>query len=193
MIFFFFTFVLPAFVSLLDPKMRPDKKKTRHHDSRRREAAAKAKLGEGKSGRGEDAKRREEPDRGGDGAAAAAAAVADAAEEEGGGRYSKRKVVSNWTKYEIPSSDGGEGQSEEEEQEEGGGGGVRTGRDFNSAVQDTSEWYIQTETPFPASRTRCQLLQPHQAAPRRCFASSLSGSGTRSRPCLSTTTCSPWT
>jgi len=61
--------------------MRPDKKKIRHHDSRKREAAAKGKLAVGdkkecfkkKGGEGEGADRSQLP--------------------------------SNWSKYDLPSSD----------------------------------------------------------------------------------------
>ncbi len=115
--------------------MRPDKKKTRHHDSRKREAAAKSKLaGESSSsaatkakGKGSSSDRAPEEEEG--------SHSEEKQEDVGDDRYSKRKVQSNWTKYEIPSSEGedDEGDDEEDERE-------MTGPDFNYVLQNASEF-----------------------------------------------------
>ncbi len=70
--------------------MRPEKKKVRHHDSRKREAAAKKKNNPNKppQPKGEEEERTQEQ---------------EGAEADDSG-FSKRAVVSNWTKYELPSS-----------------------------------------------------------------------------------------
>lgn len=92
--------------------MRPEKKKVRHHDSRKREQMAKEKEMK-KSDKDSTeitkdilvAKNEEEPE------------IASSCSST----YKKRNIVSNWTKYEIPSSD------DEEDEDESS----MTGLDFN--------------------------------------------------------------
>ena len=102
--------------------MRPDKKKTRHHDSRKREAKAKGKLEEKEKGKGKQTEERERRE-----------------ENEGEGkedtRYGRRNVESNWTKYEI--------SSEEEDEEEM----ARTGEDFEYALQSAGKGVKSLDDP----------------------------------------------
>ncbi len=91
--------------------MRPDKKKTRHHDSRKAAARAKQKAD------GEPSKDRKQ--------VGVEKACQEEEEEERGLR--RREIKSNWGKYDMPLS------SEEEE------GQVKTGQDFNEAVRNASE------------------------------------------------------
>ena len=87
--------------------MRPDKKKVRHHESRKKAEEAKRKAAD--KGRGKPTQ--ETPPE-----AADAHGSRQSAEEEDGpastSEFGKRNITSNWTKYEIPSSG-----------DEGGGGG----------------------------------------------------------------------
>ncbi len=113
--------------------MRPDKKKTRHHDSRKREAAAKSKLaGESSSSAAAKAKGKGSSDRAPEDEEGSHSE--EKQEDVGDDRYSKRKVQSNWTKYEIPSSEGEDGGEEEEDERE------MTGPDFNYVLQNASEF-----------------------------------------------------
>ena len=92
--------------------MRPDKKKVRHHDSRKKAAEAKRKAAD----REEKGKRPSQPED-----AACGSRRQDLGEGEGAtpaSEFGKRNITSNWTKYEIPSSDdeaGGRLNSEGEE------------------------------------------------------------------------------
>ena len=99
--------------------MRPDKKKVRHHDSRKREEKAKAKASSSEPSKA-PSKNQSPPPRDGD---------VDDNSEEVDARYKKRSVSNNWTKYEIPSS------SEDDE------GPAMTGEDFNVVLQGAGRLY----------------------------------------------------
>ena len=104
--------------------MRPDKKKVRHHDSRKSEAKAKSKQA---------AVAAKKPNSSSSARESPAREVSDSEddagekEEEAESRFGKRNVSSNWTKYEIPSS-GDEGEES-----------AMTGEDYNDVLQAASE------------------------------------------------------
>ena len=109
--------------------MRPDKKKVRHHDSKKSEAKAKAKLGQkaaaaAKSGGNSSSSHKQDSD--GAAAAAVAAAAAAAPQDQERSEFGRRNIVSNWTKYELPSSE------EEYDSDEN----AKTGQDFNFVIQN---------------------------------------------------------
>ncbi len=103
------------------PEMRPDKKKTRHHDSRKREAIAKEKI----------AKSKNPHDTGRKGAETAQAAEVGPTGDDDG-RYSKRNICSNWTKYEVSSEDEESGSDDV--------GHSMTGEDFNYVLQNAGRY-----------------------------------------------------
>lgn len=103
--------------------MRPDKKKVRHHDSRKREEKAKAKI----TSLAKDSSNT---------APVASSATStfssvtvnplpDDPSIDQDHKYVRRNISSNWTKYEIPSSDEA-GSSEDE---------ALTGQDFHLALE----------------------------------------------------------
>ena len=88
--------------------MRPDKKKVRHHDSRKKAAEAKRKAADKEGGKQTP---QSQP-------ADARGSRQNLEEEDrpaSPSEFSKRNITSNWTKYEIPSSD-----------DESGGGGLNS-------------------------------------------------------------------
>ena len=103
--------------------MRPDKKKTRHHDSMKCEAKAKQKAAEKakKDEKSQKQKKQQQDDKiqsefkdvkveneesktveGNVGASSASTSRTTSGTEA---KYAKRGITSNWTKYEIPSDD----------------------------------------------------------------------------------------
>ena len=112
--------------------MRPDKKKTRHHDSQK--CANKAKLKAAEKARkapNKSEKAIKGLEEGANNSGTRDSEVHDSGVHAVDGRdvsdssYSKRQVTSNWTKYEIPSSD-------EEE-------GAVTGPDFHFVLENSSK------------------------------------------------------
>ncbi|XP_059095657.1 uncharacterized protein LOC131890341 isoform X2 [Tigriopus californicus] len=102
--------------------MRPDKKQVRHHDSRKREEKAKAKT----PGAAKDSAQNAISN-----AVASAPGLVPAHYSQFDDsnhrieKYARRNISSNWTKYEIPSSE--EANSSEDE--------ALTGLDFNLALE----------------------------------------------------------
>ena len=84
--------------------MRPDKKKVRHHDSRKKAEEAKRKAAD--KGKGKPTPQTQPADARGSEGVQGEDGTASTSE------FGKRNITSNWTKYEIPSSD-----------DESGGGG----------------------------------------------------------------------
>ena len=115
--------------------MRPDKKKTRHHDSLKCEAKAKLKAAEkAKKAPNKSEKKTDRRNDSGAHGSEVLASGAQAIEAQGSGAqatttgegfYAKRQVTSNWTKYEIPSSDEDEG--------------AVTGPDFHFVLENSSK------------------------------------------------------
>ena len=114
--------------------MRPDKKKTRHHDSQKcankakLKAAEKAKKSPNKSekpNKGHDAEVNDEGTQNSETYVYDSGAHAIDTSAVQGTSYSKRQVTSNWTKYEIPSSDEDEG--------------AVTGPDFHFVLENSSK------------------------------------------------------
>jgi hypothetical protein len=109
--------------------MRPDKKKTRHHDSLKCEAKAKEKAKKVEKSRGGGQKTTKEQHKSetkSDETKAETSLTglnADAVDS----KYSSRSVASNWTKYEIPSDD---------EFDEFDG---KTGPDFNFVLENAGK------------------------------------------------------
>ncbi len=101
--------------------MRPDKKKNRHHDSLKCEAKAKQKAAE-KAKKEQKQARPKQP------AQPEAATVPEVTHQGGDRLYSKRNISSNWTKYEIPSSD----------EEDAAEAHLATGPDFNFVLESAS-------------------------------------------------------
>ena len=112
--------VLPVIVVVYMPlvpisqcSMRPDKKKVRHHDSRKKAAEAKRKAADQEKG-----KRPSQPEDAACGSRRQDAVEGEAEAPASSSEFGKRNITSNWTKYEIPSSDdesGGRLNSEGEE------------------------------------------------------------------------------
>ena len=77
--------------------MRPDKKKVRHHDSRKKAEEAKRKAAD--KGKGKPTPQTQPADaRGSEGVQGEDGSASTS-------EFGKRNITSNWTKYEIPSSD----------------------------------------------------------------------------------------
>ena len=96
--------------------MRPDKKKTRHHDSVKCEAKAKQKAAEKSKKDEKSQKQKKQQDESSKDDKIreninkldnipGASSVSDKVFNEKDPKYAKRSVTSNWTKYEIPSDD----------------------------------------------------------------------------------------
>ena len=95
--------------------MRPDKKKTRHHDSVKCEAKAKQKAAEKSKKDEKSQKQKKQQDESSKDKIPeninkldnipGASSVSDKVFNEKDPKYAKRSVTSNWTKYEIPSDD----------------------------------------------------------------------------------------
>ena len=97
--------------------MRPDKKKTRHHDSVKCEAKAKQKAAEKSKKDEKSQKQKKQQDERDESSKddkipenkveniPGASSVSDKVFNEKDPKYAKRSVTSNWTKYEIPSDD----------------------------------------------------------------------------------------
>ena len=92
--------------------MRPDKKKTRHHDSMKCEAKAKQKAAENakkvEKSQKQKTKQKEEDLKDveeADDVVEAAVSTKEVAHINKDPKYAKRSVTSNWTKYELPSDD----------------------------------------------------------------------------------------
>ena len=77
--------------------MRPDKKKVRHHDSRKKAEEAKRKAAD--KGKGKPTPQTRPADARGSEGVQGEDGTASTSE------FGKRNITSNWTKYEIPSSD----------------------------------------------------------------------------------------
>ena len=77
--------------------MRPDKKKVRHHDSRKKAEEAKRKAAD--KGKGKPTLPTQPADTRGSERVQGEDGTASTSE------FGKRNITSNWTKYEIPSSD----------------------------------------------------------------------------------------
>ena len=97
--------------------MRPDKKKTRHHDSVKCEAKAKQKAAEKSKKDEKSQKQKKQQDERDESSKddkipenkveniPGASSVSDKVFNEKDPKYAKRSVTSNWTKYEIPPDD----------------------------------------------------------------------------------------
>ena len=120
--------------------MRPDKKKTRHHDSLKCEAKAKQKAAEKakKEQKAQGPKAKPSP---------TVEPTPSSSSSQDPDFYSHRKVASNWTKYEIPSDEDSDAET-------------ATGLDFNFVLENSAkasdhlqlkaekEWETKHETEY---------------------------------------------
>ena len=135
-----------TFTSLQITTMRPDKKKTRHHDSLKCEAKAKQKAAEKakKEQKAAEVVNKKVKSKAievapshevGSLAVVSASSLAGtpttsstSSHHQESEAYSHRKVTSNWTKYEIPSS------SDDNDENESG-----TGPDYNFVLENSAK------------------------------------------------------